>query len=61
MGVQVVRELIGVLPQDRNVVAVLASPSGVTADAKKTADDRNVIIWDEGRLSEMEGLSNAEA
>ncbi len=61
VGVQVVRELIGVLPQDRNVVAVLASPSGITADAKKAADDRNVIIWDERRLSEMEGLSNSEA
>ena len=32
VGVQVVRELIGVLPAYQNVVAVLASPSGVTSE-----------------------------
>ncbi len=59
VGVEVVRELIGVLPADQNVVAVLASPAGVTADARKTADDRNVFIWDESKLSELEETSSS--
>ena len=59
VGVEVVRELIGVLPADQKVVAVLASPAGVTADARKTADDRNVFIWDESKLSELEETSNS--
>ena len=54
VGVQVVRELIGVLPAYQNVVAVLASPSGVTSEAQRTADARNVLIWDESKLSELE-------
>ena len=59
MGVDVIRELIGVLPAGRNVIPVLASPAGVTADARKTANDRNVFIWDESKLSELEELSNS--
>jgi len=54
VGVQVVRELIGVLPAYQNVVGVLASPSGVTSEAQRTADARNVLIWDESKLSELE-------
>ena len=55
VGVQVVRELIGVLPAYQNVVGVLVSPSGVTSEAQRTADARNVLIWDESKLSELEG------
>lgn len=61
VGVEVVRELIGVLPPDRNVIPVLASPAGVTADAQKTAYDRKVLIWDESKLSELEEMSNSGA
>ena len=56
VGVQVVRELIGVIPTDRTVVAILASPAGVTSDAQTTADERNVIIWDSHKLEELENI-----
>ena len=56
VGVQVVRELIGVLPTDRTVAAILASPAGVTADAQATASERNVIIWDSHKLEELENV-----
>jgi len=57
VGVQVVRELLGVLPTDRTVVAILASPAGVTADAQATASERNVIIWDSHKLEELENVT----
>ena len=56
VGVQVVRELIGVLPTDRTVVAILASPAGVTADAQAIASERNVVIWDSHKLEELENV-----
>ena len=56
VGVEVVRELIGVIPIEGNIIPVLASPSGVTSDARKTAEARHVEIWDEERLSELESL-----
>ena len=56
VGVEVIRELIGVIPVEGNVIPVLASPSGVTSDARKTAEARQVEIWDEEKLSELEAL-----
>ena len=56
VGVEVVRELIGVIPVEGNVIPVLASPSGVTSDARKIAEARHVEIWDEERLAELESL-----
>ena len=38
VGVEVVRELLGVIPPDRPVRAVVAAPSGVTRDARALAD-----------------------
>jgi len=54
VGVDVIRELIGVTPVEGNTIPVLASPSGVTSDARKAAKSRKVIIWDETKLSELE-------
>jgi len=54
VGVQLVREFIGALPTGVNVYAVLASPAGLTSDAQQVAKDRGVIVWDEGKLSELE-------
>ena len=54
VGVEVVRELLGVIPAGASVQAVLASPSGVTADAARLARERNVRIWDEAALLDLE-------
>ena len=54
VGVQLVREFIGALPAGVNVYAVLATPAGLTSDAQQLAQDRSVIVWDEGKLSELE-------
>jgi superfamily II DNA or RNA helicase len=54
VGVEVVRELLGVLPSDRNVRAVLASSGGVTGDAATLAKRREVLIWDARALDELE-------
>jgi HJR/Mrr/RecB family endonuclease len=59
VGVEVIRELIGVIPIEGNVIPVLASPSGVTSDARKTAEARQVEIWDEEKLSELEALGKS--
>lgn len=54
VGVEVVRELLGVLPTNRLVRPVVVSPAGVTLDAARLAQERNVVIWDEERLSGLE-------
>ena len=56
VGVEVIRELIGVIPVEGNIIPVLASPSGVTSDARKTAEARQVEMWDEAKLAELEEL-----
>ena len=47
VGVEVVREFIGVLPVGKSVQPILVSPMGVTADAARFAKQRGVRIWDE--------------
>lgn len=54
VGVETVRELLGVLPPGVHVRAVLAAPSGVTTDARRLADQREVVVWDETQLRELE-------
>lgn len=54
VGVEVVREFIGVLPVGKNIQPILASPTGVTADAGRLAKQRGVRIWDESTLSRLE-------
>jgi SNF2 family DNA or RNA helicase len=54
VGVEVVRELLGVIPAGATIQAVLASPSGITADAARLARERNVRIWDEAALLDLE-------
>ena len=54
VGVQVVRELIGALPTDQNVYAVLVAPAGLTSDAQQVANKRGVIVWDQHKLDELE-------
>jgi hypothetical protein len=54
VGVEVVRELLGVLPATRVVRPVLVSPAGVTSDAARLARERNVLIWNEERLQALE-------
>lgn len=55
VGVEVVRELLGVIPPDRPVRAVIAAPAGVTRDGRALAALRSVVIWDEQELSRLEG------
>ena len=54
VGVEVVRELLGVIPPDRLVRAVIAAPVGVTRDGRALAELRSVVIWDEQALSKLE-------
>ncbi len=54
VGVEVVRELLGVIPAGSRVQAVLAAPAGVTADAERLARERGVRIWDEAMLLDFE-------
>jgi len=54
VGVEVVRELLGVIPAGSSIQAVLAAPAGVTADAARLARDRGVRIWDEATLLDLE-------
>lgn len=54
VSVEVIRELLGVLPPGGNVRPILASPAGVTADAAILAAERNVQIWDDSALSVFE-------
>jgi HJR/Mrr/RecB family endonuclease len=54
VGVEVVRELIGIRPNNRQVILVLAAPAGITAAARKAAERGNVTIWDEDELSKLE-------
>ncbi len=55
VGVEVVRELLGVLPAGGNVRPILAAPSGLTVDGARLAAQRNVAIWDEVTLQRLEG------
>ena len=54
VGVEVVRELLGVLPASPPTRGVLAARGGVTSDAKRLADDRAVQVWDEAALVALE-------
>lgn len=54
VSVEVIRELLGVIPVGGVVQGVLAAPGGVTADAARLAAERGVKIWDEGTLSDLE-------
>lgn len=54
VGVEVVRELLGVIPPGEQTTAVVATPAGLTAEAARLARDRNVVIWDEQKLRGLE-------
>ncbi len=54
VGVEVVREFVGVLPVGKNIQLILVSPAGVTADAAWLAKQRDVKIWDEPALQDLE-------
>ena len=54
VGVETVRELLGVSPPGGRVALVLAAPAGVTTDARRLADQRGVRIWDEDRIRDLE-------
>lgn len=55
VGVEVVREFLGVLPVGKNIQPILAAPMGATADAARLARQRGLVIWDESALLELEG------
>ena len=57
VGVEVVRELIGVLPVTQPAQAILAARSGVTSDARALAERRGVKIWDEEALVALEATA----
>ena len=54
VGVEVVRELLGVLPLDGTARPIIAAPGGLTADAAKLAEQRNVTVWGEAMLRRLE-------
>ena len=54
VGVETVRELLGVLPPGEHIRAVLVAPGGVTADARRLANAREVVIWDDDCLADLE-------
>ncbi len=54
VGVDVVRSLLGVLPPDRHVRAILVSTSGLTPDAARLARERSVVVWDDARMAQFE-------
>jgi hypothetical protein len=54
VGVEVVRELLGVIPPGHSTRPVIAAPAGLTADASRLAGERGVIVWDRERLAELE-------
>lgn len=54
VGVEVVRELVGVLPAGSTVQGVLVATSGVTADAAALATKRSVVVWDDATLERLE-------
>ncbi len=55
VGVEIVRELLGVLPVDGSARPIIAAPAGLTTDAAKLAQGRNVTVWDEATLERLEG------
>jgi SNF2 family DNA or RNA helicase len=54
VGVESVRELLGVLPVDGSARPIIAAPAGLTTDAAKLAAGRKVIVWDEANLERLE-------
>ncbi len=57
VGVETVRELLGVLPLGGGVRPVIAAPGGLTTDAFKLAELRNVTVWDQSTLDRLESQS----
>lgn len=54
VGVDVVRELNGVLPKGvTSIRGIVVCPSGFTADAINFAKDRSIILWDRHHLFEL--------
>lgn len=54
VGVPVVRELRGVVPDRRpGVTPVVASPAGFTAEARRFAEEHGVRLWSEPDLTEL--------
>lgn len=54
VGVEVVRELNGVLPKHQpGSRGVAVCPSGFTADARAFARDRGIVLWERTHLLEM--------
>ncbi len=54
VGVDVIRELLGILPADRSVRPVLAAPMGVTSGAALEVSQGGVRIWDAAVLAALE-------
>jgi superfamily II DNA or RNA helicase len=61
VGVETIRELIGVLPAGMPVQAIIAARSGLTGEAKAAADRRSVSVWDESTLLAMERVQIVSA
>ena len=57
VGVEIVRELIGVAPAGETVILILAASGGVTADARRLAGDRGVHVWDGEALDRLESAA----
>ena len=61
VGVEVVRQTNGILPTlQAGVRAVVASPSGFTADARTFARERGVLLWDRDTLLQIHGTVRYE-
>ena len=53
VGRPVIQQLAGVKDNKRANVAVVASPSGFTSEARKFAEDQNITLWDGRDIKNM--------
>jgi Holliday junction resolvasome RuvABC ATP-dependent DNA helicase subunit len=54
IGIAVVRELLGSVPDGRGNMPVIVAPAGLTAEAQAFATDRGVMVWAEVDIAGLE-------
>lgn len=54
VGVEVVRELVGVLPLGKSARGILVATNGVTSDAAAFASERDIQVWDGEKIAALE-------
>jgi holliday junction DNA helicase RuvB len=54
IGVAVIRELLGSVPDGRGNIPVIVAPAGLTTEAQAFAADRHVVVWTEVDIAGLE-------